>query len=537
MGNRSSASRLTATICVPLCSRRIEELRLSYCEISCCGKTQKTIATFTFAEVGWHTPPSGVFLNSSTKVASVQLDKLSHMDPFTLVTVSGLAGGKMVFQVNVLLSDLLNALSDDPQAGWASTIAFDLRPGDLFDRKEVRDNLVLAAPSWMSSPTCTPSYVMYCNGRYCGETHEARGGVKGWKMLQEEKRTLAERKIFGKSHEETTTVVFPRSTSVSASKTYHVRLIVHKIEEISQFGELFPDIYVKARMKTPLGDWRRTDVHLKVTHSEALFEYRLVLVPFKYPPRPVKAGFCRDVITLPPTLEIRMMDQDRSSSDDVLGGLILNLEELPLPEDDGHGCGLATLDNELINLFDEAAVQRVRHRAAVFPREVTGYWPLLKKKKMNREVKAVGNIRLTIQLLTAKEAATWPAAQGNKAWALNRYPTLPKPKREHGTIRDKIILEMFQYVESAVALATGIPSLREFIVVVIIVTYLFVKVKTQHVEALAEAVHHFGRLCISEYHKEMLFLLCFCLLSCVTWTFMKSSFLTSKGPGLDSTLA
>lgn len=340
------------------------------------------------------------------------------------------------------------------------------------------------------------------------------------------------KKSLEESREKTPTVVLSRPRILSASETYHLRLIVHGIEDISQFGELFPDVYVKARMKTPLGDWRRTDVHMKTVHSKALFEYRLVLAPFRYPPRPVRTGFRRHLTSFPPTLEIRMMDQDRSTRDDTLGSIILNLEELPLPEDDRHGCGLASLGNECVNLFDKAAVRCVRHRAAVFPREVTGYWPLLKKKKINREVKAVGSIRLTIQVLTTKEATKCPAAQGNKAWALNSFPSLARPRREHGKISEKVIFEMLQFVESAVARATGIPTLRAFIVVVLTVTYLFIKVKKNHVEALAEAAHHFGRVCVFEHPNEMLFLLCFCTLSCVTWTLIKS-LNAPKGPEFD----
>lgn len=149
-------------------------------------------------------------------------------------------------------------------------------------------------------------------------------------------------------------------------------------------------------MKAPLGDWWRTDVHLNSVHSKAFFEYRLVMAPFRYPLRPVKVGCRRHLTRFPPTLEIVMMDQDRFTRDDKLGAITLNLEDLPLPEHNIHSCGVASLSNETVNLFDTAAVRRVRHRDAVFPREVKGYWPLLKKKKINREIKAVGCIRLTI---------------------------------------------------------------------------------------------------------------------------------------------
>lgn len=463
------------------------------------------------------------------------LDRLSHMDSCTLVTVSGLAGQVTVFRVNVLLSDLLKALSNVPQGGWASTIHFDLRLTSFFDGTEPRGDLVLAAPSGMPSSQCGPAYAVYCNGRYCGETNGTQGGAKRREVFQEDKRTLFVEKSLEESREETPTFVLPRPRILSPSETYHVRLIVHRIEDILQFGELFPDIYIKARMKTPLGDWRRTDVHRKTIHSKALFEYRLVLAPFKYPLCPVRTGFRRHLTSFPPTLEIRMMDHDRFTRDDTLGSIALNLEELPLPEDDRHGCGLASLSNERVNLFDKAALRCVRHRAAVFPREVTGYWPLLRKKKMNREVKAVGSIRLTIQLLTAKEEAKCPVAQGNKTWALNSFPTLARPKREHGKINDKIILETLQFVEAAIARATGIPTLRAFIVVVLIVIYLLIKVKKNHIEAIAEAVHHSGRVCVSEYPNETLLLLCFCMLSCVTWTLIKS-FSAPKGPELSSSM-
>lgn len=272
-------------------------------------------------------------------------------------------------------------------------------------------------------------------------------------------------------------------------------------------------------MKAPLGDWCRTDVHLKAIQSTALFEYRLVMQPFKYPPRPVKKGLRRQPTRLPPTLEVVMMDQDRHTRDDRLGGVALNLEDLPLPDTDMRGCGVASLAGKRVNLFDAAAVRRFRRQDAVFPRELTGYWPLLKKKKINRELKAVGSIRLTIQLLTAKEAAKYPAAQGNKAWALNRFPTLAKPEREHGRIRDKIILGTISAVELAIARVTGIPNLRTFIVIVIIVAFLRYKVEKEHVEALAKAAYRLGRHCVQHPYATLVLSCCFtlCALCVSVW--------------------
>lgn len=446
----------------------------------------------------------------------MRLDRLILLHAATPVSVCGLAGGEQVLRATVVLWDLLAALSRGPGRGWASTIDFTFRPVSLPEGRQDTVSLLLAPPAGLPVPHCVPPLALHLNGRLCWADGWPEGVLQRQEVPTQHRVAPPEPGSLQPGRAEPPAVAVPRPMSVSASQTFHVRLIVHRIDDIEQLGELFPDVYVKARMAHPRGAWCRTDVHVKAVQATALFEYRLVLAPFSLPPSPVQAGRSGRVERLPPTLEVVMMDQDRVTRDDRLGGITLSLQDLPLPEDDGHGCGVASLSVEKVNLFDAAAVRGFRRRGAVFPREVAGHWPLLKEKKMNREVKAVGSIRLTVQLLTAREAARCPAAQGNKAWPLNRYPPLARPRRQHGRVRDMVVLGVVDQVQLVVARATGL-SLRAFIVVVLAAVYLKKKVKKRHVETVAVAGYSLVQHCLHDPPCQALLLLCCCALCCLTW--------------------
>ena len=152
---------------------------------------------------------------------------------------------------------------------------------------------------------------------------------------------------------------------------------------------------------------------------------------------------------LPPLLHVVAMYEDQNTSDDKIGSFKFNLENL-IVLNELEPCGVTTLDFERVNLFDLSAITLIRSKDAFFPREITGYWPLCKKKLLNRELKSTCSVCLTIQLLNASEAAKYPADSGNIDGPGNRFPTLIRPIREHGRLRDKLLYNQIEHLKGIV---------------------------------------------------------------------------------------
>lgn len=525
MGLAASRSSVSATLSVPGACQLVSELRLSYRRrATCCGQRERTLATFTFPRTGWHTDHGDKLVNTSG-AASLCLDRLGRKDACLPVVVSVLAGGARVLRSSLLLGDLLVALGSS-RGGCVPPLNFTLERIRCHDEAVRGGALPPAGPAGLHSSSPGLLYILYCNGRLCAGPVTAERGSQRSVVPQ------------GRSNKrlDTPTVGVPRGKSLGTARTFQARLIVHRVDDIVQFGEFFPDVYVKVRMKEPPSKWYRTDVHKKCVNSTALFEYRLVLPSFAHPARLVRRGLCSRPLRLPPALEVVVMDEDQVTRDDKLGGVTLELEGLPLP-DDREACGVATISNERVSLFDAAELRRVRSRDAVFPRELTGYWPLLKKKKFNRELKTVGSVLLTVQLLTAEEAAAFPAAPGNRDWPSNRYPRLIRPRRQHGRIRDKVVFGMIQNVEQIIAHATGIPSLRVFIVVAAVVAVTVMHVRVRHVRGLATAAHRTARHFFAQYPDKTKFLIFFYAVSCAAWIYVRRGFGAPKKQKIASSSA
>lgn len=307
-------------------------------------------------------------------------------------------------------------------------------------------------------------------------------------MTTEESASLPQSNARTAEQEDDLTVSLPPKQEPFFAKPghYEVRIIIHSVHGATSFGELFPDVYVKARMRKLGTDWCRTDVHKNSVGGVALFEYRLVLPPFRYPVRTLAKR------RLNPILHLVVMDEDVMTSDDKIGSIRLNLEDLPAP-DELKSCSLASLHNETVNLFDPSAITLIRSENATFQRELTGHWPALKKKTvLSREMKATCSVLMTIQLLSASEAAQCPADSGNKAGPANRFPRLVRPKRKHGRILDKALYAQVETVEAIIEYVTGIPSISLFVVVVILIVAFFWCVTLEHLAQLVTAVGHFA---------------------------------------------
>lgn len=62
--------------------------------------------------------------------------------------------------------------------------------------------------------------------------------------------------------------------------------MVHRVDDLTESGglELFPDVYVKAKLKGQR-HYQKTDTHDKCEGSTAVFEYRLVVGRCYFPPK------------------------------------------------------------------------------------------------------------------------------------------------------------------------------------------------------------------------------------------------------------
>ena len=117
----------------------------------------------------------------------------------------------------------------------------------------------------------------------------------------------------------------PRSLQYHVKGRYEVRVVVHHVYELVRHGhEIFPDVYVKARI-LGRGPWMKTDVHEDAVDDTALFNWRLVLERFEYDPTNlhrrgfktwIKGGAKKED---PPLLEIAVSDRDTLTPDDDLG--------------------------------------------------------------------------------------------------------------------------------------------------------------------------------------------------------------------------
>ena len=375
----------------------------------------KTIAVFTFPSDGWHTPPNGVSANVAAKAASMRLSKLRRKNKDTPVSLIGLAGGETVVGVSLTLGDLLEALLKNPRKERCEALDVTFEHSPLPDVKE-------------GLPCPDDAYVAYCNGRRCEHVQAAWRGYQrpqnqGSSVAPPNENTSKARREEPLRPSAIPPVVRPESSKARReeplrpsaippvvrpespvySGSYEVRVLVHTVEDITGKGskEFFPDIYVMARMRSPQTEWRLTDVHRNSVKSRALFQYRLILPTFTYPASPRRTGMLGRLEVPPPILEVKMMDEDMHTSDDKLGTIKLNLEDLVLPSDK-ESCGMNTLSNKRVNLFDAQAVKPFRHPNAVVPRELTGFWPILRRSKRSCcKQKHEASVGLTIQLLTA----------------------------------------------------------------------------------------------------------------------------------------
>ena len=146
------------------------------------------------------------------------------------------------------------------------------------------------------------------------------------------------------------------------------------LDETSITGEKMSDIYVKGWLQGFENDKQRTDVHYRSLDGEGIFNWRFTF-EFEYMPAEQLIVIKRKqhswsldetVVKTQPILNLQIWDNDKFSSDDFLGQLSLNLNNIIKPVKTSDKCGLHQLNknNESpnnVSLFEQKILK--------------GWWP------------------------------------------------------------------------------------------------------------------------------------------------------------------
>lgn len=192
------------------------------------------------------------------------------------------------------------------------------------------------------------------------------------------------------------------------------------LEEESITGEKMSDIYVKGWIDV-INDKERTDTHYRSLDGDGNFNWRMVF-PFDYLPieKKVVVKKKEHFWSLDETeekatakLKIQIWENDTFSSDDFIGQLELNLNELAKPCADPDHCGNPRkdpgLNGKTMDLFTQKSTK--------------GWWACYKPGVPEPQ----GKVEMTVEVLAGWEAEAKPAGQGRED--PNQHPVLEEPNR------------------------------------------------------------------------------------------------------------
>ncbi|KAL9983681.1 hypothetical protein ACROYT_G005897 [Oculina patagonica] len=195
------------------------------------------------------------------------------------------------------------------------------------------------------------------------------------------------------------------------------------LEEESITGEKMSDIYVKAWLDVQ-NEKQKTDVHYRSLDGDGNFNWRMVF-PFDYLPIEKKLVVKRKehFWSLDETeekctakLKVQIWENDTFSSDDFIGQMELNLNELSKPCANSDHCGNAkkdpALNGKTLDLFAQKSTR--------------GWWACYKPDAEDPS-KPTGKVEMTVELLAGWEAAAKPAGEGRED--PNQHPVLEEPNR------------------------------------------------------------------------------------------------------------
>nr|XP_003471747.2 fer-1-like protein 5 [Cavia porcellus] len=226
----------------------------------------------------------------------------------------------------------------------------------------------------------------------------------------------------------------PVIISTREPKRYELRCIIWKTAQVDLVDEALSrekmsDIYVKGWLFSLEKDMQKTDIHYHSLTGEAIFNWRFIFTMDYMAAEHVCIESHKDYIwSLDPTstkfparLIIQIWDNDTLSSDDFLGVLELDLSDMPYPARHAKQCSLHMLDTE-----PKWPHSLPHERISLFKKKiVTGWWPC--QVQEDDKWRLSGKVKMTLEVLSEKEALTRPAGQGQSE--PNQYPTLHPPLR------------------------------------------------------------------------------------------------------------
>uniref|UniRef100_A0A4X2K6W0 C2 domain-containing protein n=1 Tax=Vombatus ursinus TaxID=29139 RepID=A0A4X2K6W0_VOMUR len=222
--------------------------------------------------------------------------------------------------------------------------------------------------------------------------------------------------------------------SLRKAKRYELRCIIWEtrnvnLQDVSLTGERMSDIYIKGWMHDMEDDMQKTDIHYRSLTGSGNFNWRFIFTFNYLPTEQVCVLSKKDFIwsldptveKIPPRLLIQIWDNDRFFSDDFLGILELDLCEMPAPTRSSRQCTLSMIENKPKWPFKFFH----KHISLFRQKTITGWWPC--QVLNNGKWSLSGKVKMTLEVLTKKEAEERPAGKGRSE--PNQYPTLYAPIR------------------------------------------------------------------------------------------------------------
>ncbi|XP_031807343.1 fer-1-like protein 5 [Sarcophilus harrisii] len=222
--------------------------------------------------------------------------------------------------------------------------------------------------------------------------------------------------------------------SLRKAKRYELRCIIWEtrnvdLQDVNITGERMSDIYIKGWMHDMEEDMQKTDIHYRSLTGSASFNWRFIFT-FNYLPTEQVCVLSKKefiwsldptVEKIPPRLLIQVWDNDKFLPDDFLGILELDLCEMPTPARSSHECTLNMIENKPKWPFKFLH----KHVSLFRQKTLTGWWPC--QVLDNNKWRLSGKVKMTLEVLTKKEADERPAGRGRSD--PNQYPTLHTPIR------------------------------------------------------------------------------------------------------------
>ncbi|XP_036606427.1 fer-1-like protein 5 [Trichosurus vulpecula] len=222
--------------------------------------------------------------------------------------------------------------------------------------------------------------------------------------------------------------------SLREAKMYELRCIIWEtrnvdLQDVTITGERMSDIYIKGWMHDMEDDMQKTDIHYRSLTGSGNFNWRFIFT-FNYLPTEEVCVLSKKefiwsldptVEKIPPRLLIQVWDNDKFLSDDFLGILELDLCEMPTPARKSQECTLSMMENKPKWPFKFLH----KHVSLFRQKTITGWWPC--QVLDNGKWRLSGKVKMTLEVLTKKEAEERPAGKGRSE--PNQYPTLHAPVR------------------------------------------------------------------------------------------------------------